>query len=225
MVVSVDDQHGGVVARSFAWEVVGNTDPVIDPIADQTSDEGDTVSLAVTASDDDGDTLVFAATGLPDGFDINATTGQIFGDITQTAATGSPFTVEVTADDQKGGIATTTFTWTVDVVNLDPVVDPDRRSDRTGGRRRHWCRSRPPIGRRLVALRCVGSARRAGHRCRRQGRSRGTIAAGAAAGSPYAVEVTVDDQAGAHGDDRVHLDGRVEPIACVGRVGGVVRVW
>ena len=63
-----------------------NTDPVIDPIADRASAEGASVSVVVAASDDDGDGLVFAASGLPDGLDIDAVTGVISGEVSQTAA-------------------------------------------------------------------------------------------------------------------------------------------
>ncbi len=193
--MTVDDQNGGMASRSFAWEVSGNTDPVIDPIAGQTSDEGDAVSLAVTASDDDGDTLVYAATGLPEGLAINASTGVVFGDIAQTAATGSPYPVEVTVDDGKGGSAGVTFTWTVDAVNLDPVIDPvSDRNESEGETVLVTVEAADPDG---DTLAFTASGLPEGLAIDpATGEISGAIAVGAAAGSPYLVEVAVDDQAG-----------------------------
>ena len=82
------------------------------------------MSVAVSATDDDGDGLVFAASGLPAGLGIDAATGVISGEVAQTVATGSPYVVEVSVDDRRGGVATTTFGWTIDAVNVDPTLDP-----------------------------------------------------------------------------------------------------
>ncbi len=114
----VADRHESGCSRA------PNTDPVIGPMAAQVSAEGDSVSVAVPASDDDGDAMVFAASGLPGGLTIDAATGVVSGDISQTAGTGSPYAVEVSVDDLRGGVAVATFGWTVDVVNVDPTLDP-----------------------------------------------------------------------------------------------------
>ena len=55
-------------------------------MADQTNAEGDVISLDAGATDPDGDTLTYAATGLPDGPDINTTTGLISGTLSSTSA-------------------------------------------------------------------------------------------------------------------------------------------
>ena len=127
--VTVDDQNGATDDETFDWTIVGNTAPVLDPVADQTNDEGDTVALDIDATDDDpGDTLVYTATGLPPGLTINPTSGLITGTLTQTAATNSPYTVGLTVDDQKGGTDTTTITWTVvdvPVTGPTPIVHYD----------------------------------------------------------------------------------------------------
>ncbi len=224
VVVSVDDQHGGVVLRSFVWEIVGNTAPVDRPDCGSGLRRGRHGLARGERVRRRRRHPRHAATGLPDGIDINATTGQIFGDITQTAATGSPYTVEVTADDQNGGTATTTFTWTVDGVNLDPVDRSGRRPDRAGGRRRHGGDRGHRSGWRHAALHCLRSARRGGHRRRqrrdqrhaRRRRCRRITIRGRSDGRRRGRWHRIDD---------LHLDGRVDSSSGVGRPGGVVRVW
>jgi hypothetical protein len=103
---------------SFSWAinpVVANTPPDVTPIADQTSAEGDSVSLQVTATDGDGDTLSYSATGLPLDLTIAPATGLISGTVAAGASASSPYSVTVSVSD---GSATTdvTFAWTVTAV-------------------------------------------------------------------------------------------------------------
>ncbi|AXV05999.1 hypothetical protein DVS28_a1300 [Euzebya pacifica] len=97
-----------------------NADPVIDPVGDQVSAPGATVSLAVTASDPDGDDLAYAAGGLPPGLGIDAVTGQIQGTIQEDAVVGTSYPVTVTVDDQQGGVAQVSFDWTIDDAPAGP---------------------------------------------------------------------------------------------------------
>ena len=62
--------------QSFNWNVNG---PItITTPTDQTNNEGDSVSLAISATDTtSGATLSYAAAGLPAGLSINASTGAI----------------------------------------------------------------------------------------------------------------------------------------------------
>src|SRR6202044_1778237 len=63
-------------SQSFNW----NVNPLVNitSIADQSSVEGDTVSLHVTASES-GATFTYSATGLPAGVTIGSSTGLITG--------------------------------------------------------------------------------------------------------------------------------------------------
>jgi hypothetical protein len=182
---------------------VNDAPQVINP-GDQTHDEGASVSLAITATDVDGDPLTYSATGLPDGLSINPATGLISGTISQTAAGGSPYDVTVTVDDgvtQVQLLLTTdvNFTWTVNEVNVAPsLTQPEDQvnaegdvvnlqmlaSDADGDALTYSATGLPP------GLTIKGSGLNAG-------KISGTIAAGAAASSPYTVTVTVEDPDGA----------------------------
>ena len=107
-------------SQTFTWTVTNvNRAPVVTAIANQTSAENATITLAVTASDPDGDALTYSATGLPAGLSINPTTGAITGTLSYTSA--GPHTVTVTASDGTLS-ASQSFTWTVTNVNRAPVV-------------------------------------------------------------------------------------------------------
>jgi chitodextrinase len=71
---------------------------------------GDSVSLAIAASDADGEALTFSATGLPGGLAINNTTGVITG----TPGIAGNYTVTVTARDALSSTSQT-FTWSLTV--------------------------------------------------------------------------------------------------------------
>ena len=97
---------------------------------DQTSAEGNAVSLLVAATDPDGDALGYSATGLPKGASINGSTGLISGTLTFAAA-GS-YNVTVFASD---GLTTASvsFMWSVSDVDRPPIVtNPGNRTYRVG---------------------------------------------------------------------------------------------
>ncbi len=87
-----------------------NSPPVVSNPGNQTHTEGDTVSLAINASDADGDSLTFSASGLPANLTINSSTGDITGLL--AAASAGAYTVSVSVSDGQGSDATT-FDWTV----------------------------------------------------------------------------------------------------------------
>src|SRR5260370_27050643 len=83
-------------SQTFTWTVSHVN--LVSP-GNQTSAEGGTVSLALTASDADGDTLSYSATGLPPGLSINSSSRFISGTVGATAHLQSPYLVTVTASD------------------------------------------------------------------------------------------------------------------------------
>ncbi|MCB0872454.1 MAG: putative Ig domain-containing protein, partial [Thermoleophilia bacterium] len=103
-----------------------NQAPVIDPIADRSSGEGDVVVVTLTAVDPDlpAGALTWSATGLPPGLGMDATTGTISGTVDLGAADGSPYTVTVAVTDPDGARHERTFQWTVIISNSAPVIAP-----------------------------------------------------------------------------------------------------
>ncbi len=97
-------------AQTFNWNI---TSPVVITVpADQTNNEGDTVSLSISASDSTSGTLRYAAQGLPTGLVISATTGAITGTIVAGDAVNGPYTVILGAGDGTYS-DTESFTWNV----------------------------------------------------------------------------------------------------------------
>jgi len=100
--------------------IFGNNDPTISPPGDQTSDENDTISLQIVASDPDtNDTLTYSASNLPDGLSINETTGLISGTLSYSSAGQNTVTISVSDGSSSVSIV---FTWTVSNVNRWPVI-------------------------------------------------------------------------------------------------------
>ena len=118
--ITVDDGGGRSDSVSFDWQVTlsASNPPLLTVPGNQSSSEGDTVNLAVTASDPDGDTLSYAATGLPPGLTINSAMGDITGTVQQAGS----YSVTITVDDGNGGSASGVFDWTVSAPSL--VVAP-----------------------------------------------------------------------------------------------------
>jgi pimeloyl-ACP methyl ester carboxylesterase len=107
--VDVTATAGGVtVNQAFNWTVGG---VVVTTPADQTSTEGATVSVSVSAFTASG-TLSYSASGLPFGLSINATTGTISGTITDSSTASGPFSVTVEASN--GTLSDlATFNWVI----------------------------------------------------------------------------------------------------------------
>ncbi|HKI35853.1 MAG TPA: putative Ig domain-containing protein, partial [Gemmataceae bacterium] len=84
-------------SQAFTWTV---TSPVtLTNPGTQTSTEGATVSLSLSASDSSSGTLSYAAIGLPPGLKINTSSGAITGTVGVGAAAGAPYRVTATAVD------------------------------------------------------------------------------------------------------------------------------
>ncbi len=194
--VSVTIRDGATVdaTDNFTWTVTNvNREPTFDQnLLDRTDAENAVISLDAGATDPDSDPLTYAATNLPAGLSINASTGLISGTIAFTAAPG-PHAVSITVRDGSTVDATDTFTWTVTNVNQEPTFDQNLSNrtdpeaaiisldagatDLDGDPLTHEATNLPP-GLAISAA---------------TGLITGTIDANAAAGSPYAVSITVRD--------------------------------
>jgi hypothetical protein len=107
--ITATDSQGNAGSTSIHWTVGATLVTVINP-GGQTNNEGDTVSLAIIATDSNALTLTYTDHGtLPAGLSINSSTGVI---------TGSPTTpiiyaVTITVTDSASSVGTASFTWNV----------------------------------------------------------------------------------------------------------------
>lgn len=97
-------------SSSFQWTVLPGV--TITHVANQSSQIGDQVNLAIEATSIFGQPLTYSAAGLPAGLTINSQTGLIGGTIPSGADAGSPYIVVVSATDgtHTGSVA---FRWNV----------------------------------------------------------------------------------------------------------------
>jgi hypothetical protein len=111
--VSAQDGAGHSDAKQFTWTVgIAGGLLTVDNPGNQINAQGDVLALQIQGNDTDGDTLTYSATGLPPGLSINPSSGLISGVLSNTSASGSPYTVTVSASDGVNS-ASTSFTWTV----------------------------------------------------------------------------------------------------------------
>jgi|GEM_PF-4547766 len=125
------EAYDGSSYSSPATVTVNVTDqpPVVLNPGSQSGNEGNSVALAMSASDADGDPLSFSASSLPAGLTINAGTGLISGTLgNQSAGT---YTTTVTASD---GITTgsASFTWTVADTTTPTLTNPGHQLNQAG---------------------------------------------------------------------------------------------
>jgi GH25 family lysozyme M1 (1,4-beta-N-acetylmuramidase) len=113
--VTMTPSAGTASSASLIWDV---TDPITIPAQPSHSTSvGSPVSTTFTATDTNS-TLsgfqppTFTATGLPPGLAINSSTGVLSG----WPSTAGSYSVKVTAQDNMGASATTSFTWAVKAV-------------------------------------------------------------------------------------------------------------
>jgi cold shock CspA family protein len=126
--VTDDGTPEASAVATFTWAVnevappPDNEPPLISPIDDQFSDEGDVVTLLASATDTDP--LVYAAIGLPPGLDLDPATGFITGTVGGDAIGSHAVTITVTDRGTPVMATTTTFDWTVtDVVAAETKDD------------------------------------------------------------------------------------------------------
>ena len=99
-----------------------NDAPVLDPVADQTVDEGTQLQFVVTADDPDGtDVLVFTLDGAPGGAGIDPFTGLFRWTPPGWQVPGS-YTVTVRVSDDAAPALSNTVTFTIVVNDLGPTA-------------------------------------------------------------------------------------------------------
>ncbi|CAG7636979.1 hypothetical protein PAESOLCIP111_03803 [Paenibacillus solanacearum] len=128
--VTADDGRGGTVPTSFMVTVnpappVNHAPVVANPVSNQTTTVGaviPAIDLGNVFADNDGDPLTFAATSS----DTQKVTASVYGNsLTLTPLAIGTSTINVTADDGRGGTVPTSFMVTVNPappVNHAPVV-------------------------------------------------------------------------------------------------------
>jgi hypothetical protein len=122
--VVVGDGAGQSASTSFTWTVADdNRSPVLDAVPSESDQAGDSVSVALSATDPDGDQLFYDAAGLPDGVFVDTDTGVISGTISPWI--GGTYTVTASVTDGVN-TTTTTFNWVVtpnSLPSLSPIAD------------------------------------------------------------------------------------------------------
>src|SRR5262249_48156287 len=114
----------------FDWTVYSTSPVSITNPGTQTSTEGDSVSLSISASDSSSGTLHYGAEGLPPGLAINPSTGAITGTISAGTSSFGPYLVTVVATDGANADSQS-FTWNVS----SPITlsNPGTQSSTEGG--------------------------------------------------------------------------------------------
>ncbi|NIR41727.1 MAG: hypothetical protein GWN79_27465, partial [Actinobacteria bacterium] len=100
------------------WALGTNLPPTLSDPGDQSHEVGESVSLALAASDPEMDPLLFGASNLPEGLAIDPASGVISGQPTSTEVRS----VTVSVDDGNHPPVTRTFLWTIEAGSNPPPV-------------------------------------------------------------------------------------------------------
>ncbi len=97
-----------------------NQPPILDPVGDQSVNEGQFLDITLSAIDPDGETLIYSAADLPQGAALIE--NQLTWTPTYDQSGSYPVTLRV--EDLGGLIDSETITITVDHINRAPILDP-----------------------------------------------------------------------------------------------------
>ena len=192
-VTATDAASGTSASQTFQWTVnsTGTVTVSLTQPSDHSNVEGDSVDLALSATDSASNALVYQATNLPAGLSINSSTGVISGTVNDGDSLSGPYTVTVSATDSTNASVGSmqTFTWNVtpqvtlanpgSLSNADgDTVELGLAATDSAGDAVTYAASNLPPGLRINPYTGIIS---------------GTVAAGADTGSPYTVTVTATD--------------------------------
>jgi hypothetical protein len=125
--VDVSVSNGTVsTSQSFTWTV--NPIVTLTTPADPSNNQGDSVSLQMTATDALNKALTYTASGLPTGLSINGSTGLISGTISGGDRSGGPFVATVTASDGNYS-SSVSFNWNVNDTSPLTLTVPGTQSN------------------------------------------------------------------------------------------------
>ena len=125
--VTYTDAAGHSASQSFLWFI---SDPVtVTNPGDQSSTEGQPVTLTPAASDATGALLTWSATDLPAGLSLDPDGGAVTG--TPAAGSAGVYVVTLTATDASGASASQTLVWSIApaVTITDPGVQSSTEGD------------------------------------------------------------------------------------------------
>jgi hypothetical protein len=181
-------------ANEFSLRNIVVTEPVVTLASpnNQTSYDGDTVSVPLAATDSLSNALTYTDSGLPSGLSVNSG-GVITGTLASNADQGGPYTVTVTATDSvTGDSATQTFGWNVAPVPTVALASPGDQSNYDGDSVSLPLTSSDSAGNPLTF---TESGLPSGVYVNSYGDILGSIAGNADQSGPYTVTVTATDAA------------------------------
>jgi hypothetical protein len=190
------NENDGRIYEIRLDEPIGNLVPVVSGPGRQSVVEGEFVRLQIAAADPNDDPISYSATGLPPGLSVDPATGVISGTVAAGAAAGTPYSSALRANDGTASgsrnavwdvFATGAFNTAPSIANPgdqvssegDSVNLPVGATDPDAGNVLMYSATGLPPG---LWMDCL------------TGTISGTIAPGAASGSPYTVRASVGDQ-------------------------------
>jgi hypothetical protein len=180
-------------STSFQWSVTGITLTVP---SFEIGHVRDTVNLPIQASSSSGGTVTFAADNLPDGLAINPSTGVVSGVLNQNP--GYPYYITVTAT-QGADSQSASFYWTVlsaGVSNSLAITNPGMQTNAVGDYTFFYVLTTSSLSNSQyvpIAVTATGLPPGISLLYGEGYYITGTIAPGAASGSPYHVTITATD--------------------------------